>query len=178
LAGEFLLDAGEIDEARSSLIAAFAARRDARSLFRLADATLLLGERDAAKRLYLQALLLDPFDPALSGICDDEVRTLPDRVRYGLDIGDEPAAWSAPAGIVEGALPRPAQGEARALGRIREDLSLERREALARSHAFVEALATAGAPHSDAIETRRTMKRLCPQLFEAYMDRFVRGRLP
>jgi tetratricopeptide (TPR) repeat protein len=112
LAGEYLLDAGEIEDAKASLAQAFAVRRDARSLFRLADATLLLGYVGAARRSYLHALLHDPFDPALGTVRDEEVRALPARARYALEIEDEPQAWSAPAGILEGVFPRLSRGEA------------------------------------------------------------------
>ncbi len=177
LAGEYLLDAGDFRDAQASLATAFAATGEARALFLLGDATLLLGDRSAARRAYLQALLLDPFHPALRGTRDEEVRALPDVVRDELEIEDEPEAWCAPAGLLLGVLPRPTAGEGPALPPPSETLSPTRREALTKARAFVAALATAGATRGEAaIEVRRTMKRLSLQLFDLYMDRVVRSR--
>jgi tetratricopeptide (TPR) repeat protein len=176
LAGEYLLDAGEIEVAQASLAQAFAVRRDARSLFRLADATLLLGYVGAARRSYLEALLHDPFDPALGTVRDEEVRALPARAHYELEIEDEPEAWSAPAGILEGVFPRLSPAEVQAVLPPPDGLAPGRRRALEGARAFVEALAVSGSAHGGAaIEIRRTMKRLSPQLFRLYMDRVVRG---
>jgi tetratricopeptide (TPR) repeat protein len=175
LAGEYLLDAGEIEQAQVSLAQAFAVRRDARSLFRLADATLLLGDLGAARRSYLHALLHDPFDPALFTVRDEEVQALPARAHYELEIEDEPEAWSAPTGILEGVFPRLLRGETPVLPPS-DGLAPARRRALEGARAFVEALAASGSAHGDAaIEIRRTMKRLSPQLFRLYMNRVVRG---
>jgi hypothetical protein len=179
LAGEYLLDAGQIEDAQASLVAAVAVRRAARPLFLLADTTFLLGDVATARRLYLQALLLDPFDPALRTARDEAVRALPGAARYEIEIEDEPDAWSAPVGIVVGVLARPAPDEVQAMSPLAEGLSPPRREALTRARGFVEVLATLGAtrPGTEAtIELRRTMKRLSPRLFAAYMDRVVRSR--
>jgi hypothetical protein len=177
LPGEYLLDAGEVQEAQASLAAAYAATRDPRALFLLGDATLILGDRRAARRIYLHALLADPFHPASATVRDEEVRGLPDAVRDEADIEDDPEAWSAPAGVVLGVLPRLAPEEARDLPALPESLAPARRELLARARAFVEAIADAGAARGEAaVEVRRTMKGLCPPLFALYMNRVVRSR--
>ncbi|WP_437931948.1 hypothetical protein WMF37_22745 [Sorangium sp. So ce291] len=182
--GYYWLAAGDAAEAHASLAAAAQARRSARTLFLLADAATSLGE-PAARRLYLEALLRDPFDAALASARDEAVRGLPDVARYELEIEDEPAAWSAPVGIVTGVLPLPlgialdevSSGGAGAPGRAvagRPGSSEE--EALGRARRFVAALATASSREARrsgeaVIEARRAMKRLAPALFAAYMAR-------
>jgi hypothetical protein len=176
LAGEYLLDAGDLHDAHASLAAAFAATGQVGALFPLADATLLLGDGAAARRMYLQALLLDPFHPALRRVRDEEVLALPETVRNEIEIEDEPEAWAAPTGILLGVLPRGTAEEGAALPSP-EMLSHARGEALTRARAFVDALATAGTAQGEAaVDLRRTMKRLSPQLFGLYMDRWVRSR--
>jgi hypothetical protein len=57
-----------------------------------------------------------------------------------------------------------------------DGLAPGRRRALESARAFVEALRVSGSAHGDAaIENRRAMKRLSPQLFRLYMDRVVRA---
>lgn len=179
--GYYLLEAGAVAEARTSLAAAVAVRRRPRALYLLADATALLGEPGAARHLYLEALLRDPFDPALAAARDDAVRALPDVARDELDIEDEPTAWSAPVGIVTGVLPRPAApgacspAEAAPPCAPRSPLQ---QQALDRARRFVEAL-TAASAHAQrrdgegVIEARRTMKRLAPTLFAEYLRRVI-----
>jgi hypothetical protein len=195
--GAYLLEAGALTEAQASLARTVAIRRSARNLFLLADATFLLGDEHAARRLYFEALLQNPFDAALGSARDIEVRALPDVVRYDLEIEEEPAAWSAPAGVVLGVLPRPiAEPSASdpphgtmlaadpAAGNPCEgsaELTPRQREALARAHYFMEALVKASSPEwrrdsAAIIEARRTMKRLAPSLFTAYLERMVRTR--
>ena len=174
LAGEYLFEAGELEAAQASLASAAALRREARPLYLLADVTFVRGEVHAARRLYLDALLLDPFEPALRDARDEGVRALPGVVRYQIEIDDEPEAWSAPAGVLTGLLPRPAPEEVHPLPPPPEALSPPRRDALGRARAFVAALATSGT--TPTIELRRTLKGLSPQLFGAYMEWCVRRR--
>ena len=170
LAGEYLVEAGDLEEAQASFVATFASTQEPRALFLLGDVAWGRGDTAAARRVYLGALLLDPFSPALGAVRDDEVRALPALVRDDLEIEDEPEAWAAPAGILDGVLPRAGPEETAALPPPRS-------EALARAPAFVEALQAApGARGDAAVEIRRTMKRLSPRLFELYMDRVVRSR--
>jgi hypothetical protein len=138
----------------------------------------MLGDRAAARRVYLHALLVDPFQPARASVRDEEVRGLPDAVRDEAEIEDDPEAWCAPAGIVLGVLPRLGPDEAHDLPALPETVvPAARREALARARAFVEAITAAGAARGDAaVAVRRTMKQLSPRLFAVYMDRVVRSR--
>ncbi|MGK3963273.1 hypothetical protein WMF38_03680 [Sorangium sp. So ce118] len=183
--GYYWLAAGDAAEAHASLAAAARARRSARALFLLADAATALGE-PAARRLYLEALLRDPFDAVLASARDEAVRGLPDVARYELEIEEEPAAWSAPVGIVTGVLPPPVgialdevgSGEAVAPGGavVEQPRSTGQDEALSRARRFVAALATASSREARrsgeaVIEARRAMKRLAPALFAAYMAR-------
>ncbi len=172
LAGEYLLEAGELEGAQASLAAAAATRRQARPFYRLADAIFLRGDVAAARRVYLQALLLDPFDAALGDACDEAVRGLPAVVRYQIEIDDEAEAWCAPAGVLKGVFPRPSPEDVPPLLPTAEALPPRRREALDRARAFVAALAASGS--APVVEVRRTLKRLSPQLFAAYMEGWVR----
>ncbi|WP_437682896.1 hypothetical protein [Sorangium sp. So ce131] len=182
--GYYWLEAGDVAEAHASLARAAEARRSARTLCLLADAATSLGD-PAARRLYLEALLRDPYDAALAAARDEGVRGLPDVARYELEIEEEPRAWSAPVGIVTGVLPpplgialdevasgaQPAPGESGGPPR-----SPGQEEAVARARRFVAALAAASSREARrsgeaVIEARRTMKRLAPALFAAYMAR-------
>ncbi|WP_437311457.1 hypothetical protein [Sorangium sp. So ce388] len=183
--GYYWLAAGDVAEAHTSLLHAVEARRSARALFLLGDAATSLGE-PAARRFYLEALLRDPFDAALASARDEAVRGLPDVARYELEIEEEPAAWSAPVGIVTGVLPPPVgialdevgSGEAVAPGGavVEQPWSTGQDEALSRARRFVAALATASSREARrsgeaVIEARRAMKQLAPALFAAYMAR-------
>jgi hypothetical protein len=107
---------------------------------------------------------------------DDAVRSLPDVVRFEVEIDEAPEAWSAPAGVLLGVLPRSASEEVPAVPPPGEALSPARRDALARARSFVEALAAGVVRGEAVVELRRTMKRLSPALFAVYMDRVVRTR--
>ncbi|MGK3983231.1 hypothetical protein WME99_09340 [Sorangium sp. So ce136] len=183
--GYYWLAAGDVAGAHASLLRAVEARRSARVLFLLGDAATSLGE-PAARRFYLEALLRDPFDAALASARDEAVRALPDVARYELEIEEEPAAWSAPAGIVMGVLPlsmgfaldEVSSGGATAPGGAVAERSgsSEQQEARARARRFVAALATASSREARrsgeaVIEARRAMKQLAPTLFAAYMAR-------
>lgn len=176
LVGEYLLDAGELDQAEASLRAAAAITRGARPLFRLADIASMRGEAVAARRLYRGALLTDPWDAALADAHDEEVRALVLVARDELEIEEQPEAWTAPAGIITGVLPRPRTEDDAALV-LREDMAPARREALGRARDFVAAIVLAGEARGDAaVGVRRRMKALSAPLFKAYMDRVVRAR--
>jgi tetratricopeptide (TPR) repeat protein len=180
--GFYLLEAGALDEAKDSLTRTLSIGPSARALFLLADTTLLLGAPGAARRLYLEALLLDPFDPALGAVRDEAVRALPSTAQDDLELDDEPMAWSAPVGIVTFVLPMPVglPRGALALAELAQapTRAPSQRDALERARAFVQALAEAASPEgrSRAVDLRRTMKQLSPRLFAAYMDRVVRSK--
>jgi hypothetical protein len=182
--GFYLIEAGAPAEAKASLEASIARRRSARALFLLADVTWQGGAQATARRLWLEALLLDPFDDALAAARDDAVRALPDHVRYELEIDDEPAAWAAPAGIVSGVLPSPVGIPADVIAppelASAEHRTAAQRAALEKARAFVGRLVEAAAPGRPGaeavIETRRAMKAISPALFRAYLERGVRSR--
>lgn len=178
-AGYYLLEAGAFADAKASLAAAVRARRAARPLFLLADAATMLGE-PLARRTYLEALLIDPFDAAFASVRDPEVRALPDIARDEFEIEEAPEAWSAPVGIVTGILPPPAVLDASAYSAQEEEQAggehcLKRRQALMSAKRFVGALAVAlgvsRAREGSLLEARRAMKQLCPTLFAAYLRR-------
>lgn len=175
-AGYYLLEAGAPVEAKASLAAAASVNRRARTLFLLADAATLLGE-PLARRIYLEALLHDPFDSAFAEAKDSEVRALPDIARYEFEMEEAPEAWAAPVGILTGTLPSPAMLDASTYseGQANGDHGWSRDNAIVNARQFVRALAAAHSapkPREEAIlSARRTMKRLCPTLFAAYLRR-------
>ena len=140
------------------------------------DATFLLGDVAAARRLYLRAAPR----PLRSGATHRARRRGPGPARHRAlrhrDRGGA-GAWCAPAGILLGVLPRPAPQETPPVAPPPDALSPGRRDALGRARGFVDALVAVGAARGEAvIERRRTMKRLSPALFAAYMDRVARPR--
>jgi tetratricopeptide (TPR) repeat protein len=170
-AGYYLIEAGALAEAREALTAAIAVRRSARALFLLADVTLALGgEQRAARRLYLEALLVDPFDPARASVRDQEVRLLADVARDDLEIEEEPVAWAAVAGLLTDVLQHPKRREEPLAPPPPPDASLPpaQREALGQARAFVAAFARR---NGDQVEARREMKRIAPRAFAFYMAR-------
>jgi hypothetical protein len=186
-AGYYLLEAGDFAAAKASLTAAAAVHRRAHTLFLLADAAFALGDPSAG-RLYLEALLVDPFDPALALVKNPAVRALPDAARDEFEIEEAPEAWSAPVGVLTGVLPPPTvlgpdvysesgadEEHPSSIGEREGAEDFSNWEAVRRARQFIRALVAASSaakPHGDAIlDARRAMKRLCPTLFAAYMRR-------
>jgi tetratricopeptide (TPR) repeat protein len=179
--GWYFIAAGAVDEAVRSLRAIPNVDLDADDLFLLGDALTQRGEREAARRQYLMALVWDPFDGALATARDAEIRALPAVARWEIELEDEPTAWSAPVGIVTGVLPAPlglSVGMPRDTARL--TCTPAQADALARARAFVKALAELASLTQDntsaVVELRRAMKQLSPIMFGAYMDRVVRRR--
>jgi hypothetical protein len=169
-----LLEAGLLDEADMLLGDADHHAPCARDAFLHADLHLLRGEQGAARVRYRSALLLDPYHAYFERIRDQEVRALPEVARYELEIEDEPRAWSAAAGMVTGVLPlRP---DAHEMAAPTPGAGAPAVEALARARAFAAALmrassARASGDQQAVIAARRTMRKLAPTLFAAYLER-------
>lgn len=186
LPGFYLLAAGADEAALTSLTRAAAAGRRARTLYLLADATMVLRGPQVARPLYFEALLLDPFDHALRAARCENVRFLPEVAQREFAIEDEPAAWCAPVGVVTGVLPCPPtladhlRPEARAS--LPAAASDHQQACLLRARRFVQAMVIDAsldyvAADAAVIEARRTMRELAPTLFEAHMQR-RRARRP
>ncbi len=175
----YWLAAGALDDAQASISLALRGERRARWLALAGDVALARVEAVEARRLYLQAMLLDPFDVRFEAVIDDDVRCLPDLAKNEFGILEEPAAWAAPVGVLTDTLPARlpgmASGEERAANGA--GWSAAQFDGLGRARAFLDALDRAGsgsaADRSHVIEARRTMKRLAPALFEAYMERLA-----
>jgi hypothetical protein len=179
--GYYFLEGGAPEKARRSLERAITEQPRSGWIFLLADAHVVLDDTRAARRLYLEALLCDPFDPAFDTIRDQEVASLVDVARYELELTEAPAAWSAPVGMVTGVLP--VSAATAALSRIttqpRECRTATELAALERARAFAKALAAAMRPDANREQTvaaRQSMKENEPRLFAAYMQRLARSR--
>jgi hypothetical protein len=175
LAARLFMEAGELERARSALLAT-PGPPQAATLFTLGDVELAREDRAACRRHYRDALLLDPFDPAFEDVADEDVRGLPYLAEFEVEVDGEPRAWCAPVGIVAGILPRPREGT----GQLPMPMHIpaDRLATLTRAREFVDALVQAAAPElqksRDALlETRRRMKRASPPLFAWYMARQV-----
>lgn len=167
LPGEWFDIAESFDEACASFERAKLKRYDVRIAARWGDALAKLGQTGLARYRYRDALLMNPFDVAMTDIRDDAVRSLPDVVRYEIGIDVEPAAWSAPVGIVRGILPRPTAAD---FPLANGALGQTRYETLERAREFTRMLVRLAQPEirKDAaalIDVRRTMKKVCPELF-------------
>jgi hypothetical protein len=175
VAGRLFLEAHDLERARHALLTIHVPP-NAATLFALGDVESALGDRSAARRCYCDALLLDPFNAALDGAADEDVRGLPYVAEFEAEVDGDPRAWCAPVGIVAGVLPRPPD---RAVDLpMPADVPADRSVLLARSRVFVDALVRAGSPdvqkNRDALlETRRCMKRASAPLFAWYMARQV-----
>ncbi|HEY0135739.1 MAG TPA: hypothetical protein VGB85_16760, partial [Nannocystis sp.] len=180
LPGFYLLSAGADEAALASLTGAAAVDRRARTLYLLADATMVLRGPRVARPLYFEALLLDPFDHALRAARCENVRFLPEVAQREFTIDDEPAAWCAPVGVVTGVLPCPPVLAEHLLPGARASLpdaaSPHQKACLQRARRFMQAMhidasLDFGADDVPVIEARRTMRELAPTLFEAHMQR-------
>jgi tetratricopeptide (TPR) repeat protein len=179
--GHYFLQAGALERARESLERALARTRTARVLFAWADLAVSSGDAQRARAIYLEALVRNPFASALDRVRDAEVAALADVAKNEFDIADEPRAWCAPVGMVLRVLPNPAGERQRTLltDALCSPLDDEPEARLpARAHAlelarqFVRALHDAAICRcrDDLIAARRTMKRLQPGLFRAYLE--------
>lgn len=180
LPGFHLLAAGADEAALASLTRAAAVERRARTLYLLADATMVLRGPRVARPLYFEALLLDPFDLVLRTARCENVRFLPEVAREEFEIDDEPAAWCAPVGVVTGVLPCPPTLAEHLLPQTRASLpeaaSEHQKACLLRARRFVQAMQRdasliSAADDAAVIEARRTMRELAPTLFAAHMQR-------
>ena len=174
-AGRLLLEAQEIGQAKRVLLA-IPGPPGAAALFALGDVESARGDRPAARRCYRDALLLDPFDPALDGVADEDVAALPTVAEFEVEVDGDARAWCAPVGVVAGILPKPREltGELP----MPTNISPDRLASLARARQFVDALVRVGAPdvqrsREALLETRRRMKRASAPLFAWYMARQV-----
>jgi hypothetical protein len=180
LPGFYLLAAGADEAALASLTRAAATERRARTLYLLADATMVRRGPREARPLYFEALLLDPFDHALRAARCENVRFLPEVAQQEFAIDDEPAAWCAPVGVVTGVLPCPPQLADHLLPEARASLpdsaSEHQKSCLLRARRYVQAMVIEAsldfvADEAAVIDARKTMRALAPTLFAAHMQR-------
>lgn len=177
-AGRLFLEAGDPGRARTAL-AAVPGPASAPALFALGDVESALADRAAARRHYLDALVLNPFDSLFEQIADAEVRELPYLAEYEVEVDGDPRAWCAPVGIVAGILPRPFE-TCRELP-VPAGMSAESAVLLGKARDFVDGLvrvASADVQRSrdSVLESRRIMKSASASLFAWYMARQVGAR--
>lgn len=165
-ASVLLLEAREVHTAWA--IAAEAVRESPRARFLayLADVEHRLEHRSRARARYREALALDPHDIDWDEVADDDVKTLPDIAQGELELEDG-VAWAAPVGVVMKVLPvgdpppTPADG----------DLHAPPGSALEQAREFLRALIRATHERgTHAIDARRQMRALAPQLLAAYLE--------
>jgi len=180
LPGFYLLSAGADAAALASLTRAAAIERRARTLYLLADATMSIRGPALARALYLEALLLDPFDHALRAARCENVRSLPEVAQQEFAIDDEPSAWCGPVGVITGVLPCPPTLADHLLPEARASLpdaaSEHQKACLVRARRFMQALhldvsLDFATDDGQVIEARRTMQVLAPTLFAAHLRR-------
>lgn len=168
-ASVLLLEAGDAHAARAAADDATRHSPRARFLSYLADVEHRLDRRGRARERYRQALALDPHDVDWDELADDDVKSLPDIARTEFELPDG-VAWAAPVGVILGVLPvgdpppspAPHEGDA------------ERRppSALDQARRFLGALVRATRERgANAIDARREMRMLAPQLLAAYLER-------
>lgn len=166
-ASVLLLEAGDLHAAHQAAEAAAGHSPRARFLACLADVEHRLDRPGSARERYREALALDPHDVDWDELADEDVRSLPDIARTELEL-EHGIAWAAPVGVVLGVLPPgeppplPCDGPA-----DRPPAS-----ALAQARRFLAALIRSmHEPGPRAIDARREMRALAPQLLAAYLER-------
>lgn len=166
-ASVLLLEVGDAHAAWAAADAALRHSPRARFLSYLADVEHRLDHQGRARERYRQALALDPYDVDWDELADEDVSALPDIARTELELADG-VAWAAPVGVVLGVLP---VGEPPGSAMPREGAADRQASALA-ARAFLAALVRASrARGADAIDARREMRALAPQLLAAYLAR-------
>jgi tetratricopeptide (TPR) repeat protein len=164
-ASALLLEAGDLDAARQAAEAAAAHSPRARFLAHLADIEHRLALPGSARERYREALALDPHDVDWDELADEEVRSLPDIARTELEL-EHGVAWAAPVGVVLGVLP-PGEPPPCSAAADRQPAS-----ALAQARRFLVALIRSmHEPGARAIDARREMRALAPQLLATYLER-------
>ena len=166
-ASVLLLQSGDLHAARAAAEAAVGASPRARFLAHLADVEHRLDRRSSARARYRQALALDPHDVDWDGLADEEVRSLPDIAHSELEL-DPGVAWAAPVGVVLGVLPL---GEPPPPAPRAEPAEPQPPSALEQARRFLAALVRASREPARAIDARREMRALAPQLLAAYLAR-------
>ena len=167
-ASALLLEAGDAHTAWATAAEAARDSPRARFLAYLADVEYRLDHKNRARARYREALALDPYDVDWDELADDDVKALPDIARTELELEDG-RAWAAPVGVVLKVLPVgdpppsptphggvPDRGHPRALEHARGFL-----------RALVRVTQDRGV---NAIDARRQMRTLAPQLLAAYLE--------
>jgi hypothetical protein len=163
----------EAGDPHTAWMAATEAARDrprARFLAYLADVEHRLDHQGRARARYREALADDPYDVDWEELADDDVKALPEIARTELALEDG-LAWSAPVGVVLKVLPigdPPSPPSA-----PHEDVpDKPHAPALEHAHDFLRALVRATRERGvNAIDARRQMQALAPQLLAAYLER-------
>jgi hypothetical protein len=167
-ASVLLLEAGDLHTAWSVAAQAVAGSPRARFLAYLADVEHRLDQRSRSRARYREALAVDPFDVDWDEIAAEEVKALPEVAVTELEL-DDGVAWAAPVGVVMKVLPL---GDPPPPCMPDEAIAdAGRRAALQRSRDFLRALVQASqARDASAIDARRQMRALAPQLLAAYLE--------
>jgi hypothetical protein len=165
-ASALLLEAGDLHAARQAAEAAAGHSPRARFLAYLADIDHRLDRASNARKRYREALVLDPHDVDWDELADEEVRSLPDIARTELEL-EHGVAWAAPVGVVLEVLP-PGEPPQLPCGAAESPAP----SALARARRFLAALIRSmHETGTRAIDARREMRALAPQLLAVYLER-------
>lgn len=164
-ASVFLLEAGDPHTAWT--IAAEAVRDSPRARFLsyLADVEHRLDHRSRSRARYREALALDPYDVDWEAVADDDVKALPEIARTELELEDG-VAWAAPVGVVMRVLPA---GDPPPSSAPSDGVADRHPPALRHAREFLGALVRASHDRG-AIDARRQMRALAPQLLAAYLE--------
>jgi len=166
-ASVLLLEAGDPHTAWATAVEAVRDSRRARFLAYLADVEHRLDHKSRALARYRAALTLDPYDVDWDAITSDDVKALPGIARTELELEDG-VAWAAPVGVVLRMLPPgdPPPSAAPGAGGSAAPAALDQ------ARDFLRALLRASHERgAGAIDARRQMRRLAPQLLAAYLER-------
>jgi tetratricopeptide (TPR) repeat protein len=164
-ASALFLEAGDPHTAWSAAAEAVGDSSRTRFAGYLADVEHHLGQHSRARARYREALADDPFDIDWDALADDDVKALPDIARTELEL-DDGVAWAAPVGVVLKVLPVGGPPAARPLAAV----AGQRHVAVEQAREFLRALLRASHDRGAAIDARRQMKRLAPQLLAAHLE--------
>ncbi len=165
-ASALLLEAGDPHTAWT--IAAEAVRDSPRARFLsyLADVEHRLDHRSRSRARYRAALALDPYDVDWDAVAADDVKSLPEIARTELELEDG-VAWAAPVGVVMRVLPIGDPPSSASPDGVQD----HHPPALGHAREFLRALVRATQDRgANAIDARRQMRALAPQLLAAYLE--------
>jgi len=167
--GLFWLAADEIQKAvRSMRESLIISPNDARLHGYLGDALLAMNEKEAARIEYLHAFIIDPWAVDLIHLADQDILDIISSAVSEYEIAGDSLDWVAAVGTVEGLFPVLSFAD---FNKTTETCNRADMDRSRPGHAFYSLILNERADRNK-ITYRQAMKKLCPLLFQAFLERY------